>query len=167
MVLYSSPELSEDWFFKKMSDPSAEDIQSIVGFEFPGGNYLIEHWENFLLTECTGGELLPDGIVHPVALFHVPITGSGTSLKEMFALGKAASDFSINIESYDWEIFSPMYEDELYDVSGKVLSASRIQDSHGRNHDRIQFQFEIRDDDELISRTTITWLYARNARSTP
>ena len=144
-----------------MSEPSEKDMQSIVGFEFPGGNYLIEHWENFLLTECTGAGLLPDGLVHPVALFHVPITGSGTSLKEMFSLGKAISDFSINIESYDWEIFSPLIEDESYDVSGKVLSVNRIRDSDGRNHDRIQFQFEIKDADELISRTTITWLYAR------
>ena len=138
-----------------------DDIKSIVGYRFPGGRYLIEHWENFLLTECTGAEILPDNMVHPVALFHVPILGSGTSLKEMFALGKAASDFSINIESYDWEMFSPLYEDRLYDISGEVLSASRIEAADGGRHDRIQFQFEVRDGTELAARTIITWLYAR------
>jgi hypothetical protein len=105
----------------------------------------------------------PDGIVHPVALFHVPISGAGTSLKEMFALGKAASDFSINIESYDWEMFSPLYEDKLYDISGEVISANRIKDDRGRIHDRIQFQFEVKDDSDLVARTIITWLYARGA----
>ena len=52
----------------------------------------MEHWENFLLTECTGAQLLPNGIVHPIALFHVPITGAGTSIAEMFSLGQAESD---------------------------------------------------------------------------
>ena len=148
-----------------MSEVSEEDIQSIVGFRFPGGKYLIAHWENFLLTECTGAGQLPDGMVHPVALFHVPITGSGTSLKEMFALGKAASDFSINIESYDWEMFSALYEDRPYDISGEIISANRIKDARDRTHDRIQFQFEIKDGNELIARTIITWLYARDARA--
>ena len=32
------------------------------------------------VTECTGGEQLPDGLAHPVALFHMPILGAGTSI---------------------------------------------------------------------------------------
>ena len=55
-----------------MSIPSEESVKKIIGHEFPGGQYTIGHWENFLLTECTGAEALPDGIAHPVALFHVP-----------------------------------------------------------------------------------------------
>ena len=69
--------------------PPEAEIEALVGHQFPGGEYTIEHWENFLLTECTGGELLPDGMVHPVALFHVPILGANTSIAEMFALGQA------------------------------------------------------------------------------
>ena len=36
--------------------PSAAEIEALVGHEFPGGTYTIAHWENFLLTECTGSE---------------------------------------------------------------------------------------------------------------
>ena len=96
--------------------PSETEIEAIVGHEFPGGEYTIEHWENFLLTECTGGELLPDGMVHPVALFHVPILGANTSIAEMFELGQAESDFSIGIESYDWEMPKMLYEDVTYRI---------------------------------------------------
>jgi hypothetical protein len=32
--------------------PAKAEIESLVGHEFPGGEYTIEHWENFLLTEC-------------------------------------------------------------------------------------------------------------------
>ena len=143
--------------------PAESDINAIAGHQFPGGEYTIEHWENFLLTECTGAELLPNGIVHPVALFHVPILGSGTSIAEMFELGQAESDLSIMIESYDWEMFSPLKEDVSYSTSGSILSAQRCQNDQGQTYDRIQFCFEMHGPDTSLSaRTTITWHYTRN-----
>jgi hypothetical protein len=39
--------------------PVEADITRLAGHRFPGGFYTVAHWENFLLTECTGGELLP------------------------------------------------------------------------------------------------------------
>lgn len=142
--------------------PPVEEIRALVGHEFPGGSYTIEHWENFLLTECTGAELLPNGMVHPVALFHVPILGSNTSIAEMFALGQAESDFSIGIESYDWEMFAPLREDAAYQIGGRVTEADRREHDNGRVFDRIQFQFTVTaPDGELAARVTITWHYNR------
>jgi hypothetical protein len=144
------------------SPPTREAIQRLVGHEFPGGEYTIAHWENFLLTECTGGEPLPDGLAHPVALFHMPILGAGTSIAEMFALGEAESDFSIGIESYDWEIFGPLKEEVCYQISGRITEADR-KESPERTFDRIQFQFDLTDPDgSHVARTTITWHYRRN-----
>jgi hypothetical protein len=123
----------------------------------------MEHWENVLLTGCTGAELLPDGMMHPVALFHLPIRGSGTSIAEMFALGQAESDLSILIESYDWELFETLYEDCSYSVSGSITSAERCHNEQGQPYDRIQFCFEVyTPDNTLAARTTITWHYTRN-----
>ena len=144
--------------------PSVEAIQALVGHAFPGGKYTIAHWENFLLTECTGAEPLPGGIVHPVALFHVPILGAGTSIGEMFALGQAESDSSIGIESYDWEIRRPLKEDVEYTIRGKVTEADRRTSDRG-TWDRIQFRFDLADPDgEATASSTITWLYRRSAR---
>ena len=81
--------------------PPREEIEALAGHRFPGGDYTIRHWENFLLTECTGAELLPGGMAHPIALFHLPISGAGISIAGMFALGQAESDLSIMIESYE------------------------------------------------------------------
>lgn len=143
--------------------PPEAEIQAITGHRFAGGHYTIAHWENFLLTECTGAELMPDGIAHPVALFHVPIIGSGTSIAEMFALGQAESDLSITIESYDWEMFEPLREETRYAVSGSVVSAERCLDDKERIYDRIQFCFELHSPEQaLVARTTITWHYTRN-----
>jgi hypothetical protein len=143
--------------------PAEADIKALAGHQFPGGEYCIEHWENFLLTECTGAELLPGGIAHPVALFHVPILGSGTSIAEMFALGQAESDLSITIESYDWELFEALREQRTYQVSGSIISAQRCLDERERVYDRLQFCFEMANpDSSLAARTTITWHYTRN-----
>ena len=147
--------------------PTVEDIRALVGHRFPGGSYTIAHWENFLLTECTGAAPLPDGLAHPVALFHVPILGAGTSIKGMFALGQAESDFSIGIESYVWEIFQPLLEETPYRIAGEVAEADRCSGG-GRVFDRIAFRFEMFAPDEALSaRATITWHYRRSFERNP
>ena len=148
--------------------PPVEEIRALVGHEFPGGTYTVAHWENFLITECTGSEPLPDGLVHPVVLFHMPILGANTSIGGMFALGQAESDFSIGIESYDWEIERPLHEEVEYTVTGKVTEADRVQGPlrGGRRgaYDRIQFRFELREPGgEFAASSTITWTYRRSA----
>ncbi|MEK9870706.1 MAG: hypothetical protein VW831_13320 [Gammaproteobacteria bacterium] len=97
--------------------PAEAEIAALVGHQFPGGRYTIAHWENYLLTECTGAEPMPDDLAHPVALFHVPILGAGTSIAEMFTLGQAESGVSIGIESYDWEFLHPLREEQPYDIT--------------------------------------------------
>ena len=138
-------------------------IRALVGHRFPGGRYTIAHWENFLLTECTGAEPLPADLAHPVALFHMPILGAGTSIAEMFALGQAESDASIGIESYDWAFHQPLREELGYRVEGTITEADRLELTD-RTVDRIQFRFDLYDDsDAPAATTTITWHYRRSA----
>lgn len=142
--------------------PPEKEIEAIVGHQFTGGVYTIEHWENFLLTSCTGAKLLPDGMVHPVALFHVPILGANTTIAEMFALGQAESDFSIGIESYVWDMYQPLREDTPYTITAQVTEADRRTSDAGRLFDRIQFQFNLADPKgEPAARATITWTFGR------
>ena len=145
------------------SIPAETDIMRLTGHRFPGGFYTVAHWENYLLTECTGAELLPNGMVHPVVLFHLPIIGADTSIAEMFALGQAESDLSIMIESYDWEILQPLREEIRYRISGGITSAERCKNAQDKLYDRIQFCFEVHTPEEtLAARTTITWHYTRH-----
>ena len=143
--------------------PARDQIEALAGHRFAGGDYTVAHWENFLLTECTGATLMPGGMVHPIVLFHLPIVGAGTSIAEMFELGQAESDLSIMIESYDWEFFSPMREELPYQVEGGITSASRCQTDSGDTYDRIQFLFEVfAPDRDPVARSTITWHYTRD-----
>lgn len=144
--------------------PPVEEIRALVGHQFPGGRYTIAHWENFLLTECTGAEPLPDDYAHPVALFHMPILGANTSIAEMFALGQADSDSSIGIESYDWIFQKPLREELEYRVEAKITEADRVENGK-RTYDRIQFRFDLYDDvDEAAASTVVTWHYRRGPR---
>lgn len=142
--------------------PPAERIEALVGHRFPGGRYRVAHWENVLLRGCTGLDSPAGGLLHPVALFHVPIQGCGTSIAEMFALGEAESDLSILIESYDWEILAPLLEDVDYDIDGVIAGAERRRSDAGKLFDRVQFRFEMRANDRLCARSTITWHYTRD-----
>ncbi len=142
--------------------PAQAEIEALVGHRFPGGDYRIAHWENVLLTGCTGAELLPHGLAHPSCLFHLPIAGSGTSIAEMFALGQAESDLSIMIENYEWEFHQPLHEEIDYRVEGGIDSAERIQETD-REYDRIQFRFDITlTTGEPVARSLVTWHYTRN-----
>jgi len=147
----------------KQRVPEQAEIEAIAGHRFPGGTYSIAHWENFLLSQCTGADLLPGGMAHPIALFHLPIIGSGTSIAEMFALGQAESDLSIMIESYDWEFFCPLKEETRYAVQGGITSCQRCRNDQGDIYDRVQFCFEVNDPgNKLAARSTVTWHYTRN-----
>lgn len=144
-------------------NPSEEELRALIGYEFPGGKYTIEHWENFLFTDCCASDPLPDGIVHPAALFHVPILGAQTSLKEMFVLGHTNPDHpALRIESYDWELIQPIYEEVPYTVSGGIPEAERLKRDDGGTYDRIVYAFELHDlEGEIAARADIVWQFDR------
>jgi hypothetical protein len=137
------------------------DVRSLVGHRFPGGTYRIAHWENWLLTDCTGRAPLPDDLAHPVVLFHAPILGAGTSIAELFRFGDAAGPGSVGLESYDWEYFQPLREDVEYRVGGGIVEAERTTTPDGQIVDRVAFQIELHDVDELVARVTNRWKFRR------
>ena len=139
------------------------DLQALVGHRFPGGSYRIAHWENWLLTDCTGREPMPDDLAHPIVLFHAPILGANTSIAELFHLGQAAGAGSVGLESYDWEYFGVLREDLEYRVDGGIVEAERTMTETGAIVDRVAFRIELRDGDALVARVTNRWKFRRSA----
>ncbi len=138
-------------------------IKTLVGHEFPGGEYLIEHWENFLLTQSTGSKPMKNNFVHPVAFFHVPIYACNTTIEELYKFGHADSESSIMLESYECDMLHPLKEDVSYKGNGKITEAARLVGEDGKTYDRIQFSFELVDPvGELTARSVITWNYMRS-----
>lgn len=145
-----------------MSTVAEAEMLALVGHEFPGGVHRVEHWENYLLTDCTGREQLPDHLVHPVALFHIPIQGVGVSIAELFALGQVEGAGSVGLDGYDWEYFQPLREDVDYRFAGSVVEVERKQTPSGRDFDRFVFTIELFDgEDTLVARITNHWRLMR------
>lgn len=134
---------------------------ALIGHRFPGGSYRIEHWENFLLTDCTGADQLPGGLVHPIALFHVPILGVRTSITELFELGGAEGAGSVGLESYDWEYHEPLREGVEYRMEGGIIAVERLADQHGKPYHAVAFQIDLFDGDLHVARITNRWRFRR------
>lgn len=141
---------------------SEDELLALVGHRFPGGHYRIAHWENWLLTHCTGRAPLPEELAHPVVLFHAPILGAGTSISELFAIGGASGNAgSVGLESYDWEYFAALREEVEYRVDGGIVEAERTTTDSGAIVDRVAFQIELREGDVLCARVTNRWKFRR------
>ena len=141
---------------------SEAEMLALIGHRFPGGVRSIEHWENWLLTDCTGREQLPDHLVHPVALFHVPIQGAGTSIAELFALGQVDGAGSVGLDGYDWEYFQPLREDIPYRFAGGVIDVQRQLDERGNTYDRFVFSIDLATTDgKPAARITNHWRLRR------
>jgi hypothetical protein len=143
------------------------ELASLVGHRFPGGTYRVEHWENWLLTDCTGSDPLPHGIVHPIVLFHAPILGAGTSIGELFRLGGATgAGGSVGLLGYDWELFEPMIEDVTYRVDGGIVGAERRHGEHGAIADDVAFSITLHDVRQpaaaMTARITNRWRFRRS-----
>jgi acyl dehydratase len=142
------------------------ELAALVGHRFPGGTYRVAHWENWLLTDCTGREPMPHDLVHPIVLFHAPILGARTSITELFHLGGASgSSGSVGLLGYDWEYRQPIREDIDYRVDGGIVSAERHTSATGAIADHLAFSIDLSHDDELVARVTNRWAFRRT--STP
>lgn len=157
--------------------PRVEQLQALVGHRFPGGTYRVAHWENWLLTDCTGRSPLPDTLVHPIVLFHAPILGAGTSIAELFRLGGASgASGSVGLLGYDWEYLQPLREDVEYQVTGGIIAAERHTAPSGAIADRVAFQIELHEPDQtgrtgqpgpLVARVTNRWQFRRTTTHLP
>mgnify|MGYP006089895797 FL=1 len=140
---------------------SKEYVMGLLNHRFKGGKRTIEHWENFLLTDCTTFPQLPDGLVHPVALFHVPIQGVQTSIAELFDLGKVQGAGSVGLDKFDWEYFQPMKEETEYRCEGGVIDVERVETNPKKIYDRFVFSIELFDGEDLVARATSYWRLRR------
>jgi hypothetical protein len=146
-----------------LSVPSDEEIAALVGHRFAGGVRKVEHWENWLLTDCTQRPPMSGGHLHPVVLFHVPIQAASTSIGEIFALCGGGPAGSVTLLSYEWEFLAAISEDVVYRGDGGIVSAERFRNGDGQvTHDDIAFVIELTDPDAtIVARVTTRWRFLR------
>ena len=125
--------------------PAETAMRALVGHRFPGGRYRVEHWENFLLSEATGIQPLPDGLAHPAHLFHVAINGVGTSITQLFQLAEAGPGTQVSPDYYDWRIKQPLREDESYSLAGGITDFTRSVREGSPTRDSFLYEIDLDD----------------------
>ncbi len=143
--------------------PTDEEIAALVGHRFAGGERKVEHWENWLLTDCTQRPPMSGGRLHPVVLFHVPIQAASTSIGEIFSICGGGAAGSVTLLGYEWDFLAPLIEDVVYRGDGGIVDANRCRDSSGVIlHDDICFVIELLDPtDRTVARVTTRWRFLR------
>jgi hypothetical protein len=145
--------------------PAEAEMQALVGYRFPGGTYRIEHWENFLFSEATGIDPLPERLAHPAHLFHVAINGVGTSITELFRLAESAPGAPVSIDYYDWRIHEPLRENEIYSLNGGITGFERTARDGAPTFDSFTYEIAL---DHLggarVAEVAFRWHFWRLAR---
>ena len=141
----------------------APQPDTLLGATFPGGRIRLASWENYLLTDCTTADQLPDGLAHPAALFHLPILGSGIDIATLFAWCGAEGPGSVGLDGYDWEYFQPLQVETDYDVTGSIVQWERLTDDAGAPYDAMAFRIELVDvaTGEPVAQVTNSWRFRR------
>jgi hypothetical protein len=141
-------------------------MRTLVGHRFPGGTYRIERWENFLLSEATGVDPLPDRLAHPAHLFHVAINGVGTSIGELFQLADAGPDPLVSIDYYDWRIHQPLLEGETYSLSGGIADFTRSRRDGSPTRDSFSYAIDLYDaSGARVAEVAFRWHFWRVTRA--
>ena len=70
---------------------------------------------------------LPDGLVHPAALFHVTVAGGGLGIGEIFALFRAESDEAIRGGEFHWRFDDRCARTRPTTRAGEVIAVERKQ----------------------------------------
>ena len=145
--------------------PDESRMRALVGHRFPGGTYGIEHWENFLLSEATGVEPLPERLVHPAHLFHVAINGVGHQHQRAVSARSVRPRRSpVSIDYYDWRVQTPLREDEPYTLAGGITGFVREPAPREGGVTRDAFVYEIALDDAAGARVAdvaFRWFFWR------
>jgi hypothetical protein len=143
--------------------PNLEKMAGLVGHRFPGGEYRIEHWENFLLSDATGVAPLPNALAHPAHLFHVPISGAGMTIGDLFRLADADRAAPVSIDYYDWKIVTPLREAETYQLDGGITAHDRRDGvDGGPTVDSFTYEIDVSDTDgDLVAHVAFRWHYWR------
>lgn len=124
---------------------SIEDLQAVIGRQFPGGPYTIEPWRAWLTQDAmvapTGGEF-----AHPAFVFMAATGAMGMSWDDLFAwFGAVAADGPM-FGDCKMAIEQPLRVGATYRVSGQIVSAERKTGKQLGQFDLVGYVLELHDE---------------------
>ena len=140
-----------------------ETMQALIGWQFPGGKFTIEGWENFLMYDVTLGEAPRHGLGHPIYAFHAPLAGMGLTYEEFFDVCHAETPDRIRAGEYDFVYNEPLREGVEYTISGEIEHVERKRGNRAGLFDLVKFRLDMTDPEGTVACSAgNSWIFLRS-----
>ena len=144
--------------------PTVEELEALVGWQFPGGVYAVEPWRVWLTNDVIGASQRADGVAHPMFCYYAAMAGLGISINEMFTLCYASADDGPMFGECDIQQMRPLEIGATYTVRGEITSAVRKQGARTGTFDIVAFRLEvIAPDGEVSSVVSNSFVFPRRS----
>jgi hypothetical protein len=122
-----------------------EELDALVGTQFPGGTYTVEPYLTWLTCDCVlAPELAAIGAAHPLLVYMAGQAGIGLSLAELFTLCSATSEDGPMLGEWGMEVNRPIQVGAEYTVVGGIAGVVRKTGKKTGVFDVVRFELELR-----------------------
>jgi hypothetical protein len=130
---------------------SEQDLQALVGREFPGGCYLIQPFEDWLLRDAIGAPPSERESAHPLYAFIATLGGMGLSVDDLLhTCGSSAEEGPLHGECI-LDLVEPLRSGVEYAVSGRITDVRRKTGRAAGAFDLVTFLLEMRTPDGAVA----------------
>ena len=140
---------------------SEEDLISKVGYQLPGGKYLLEPYKNWLTNDAVGAPNASSELAHPMFCYYAALTTMGISLEEFFAVFGSSSDAGVMFGEAEIDLRRALTPGSTYTVSGQVTGAKRKNSRKLGIFDLVDFELALHDGDELVGVSRNSFIFPR------
>jgi hypothetical protein len=142
---------------------SEAELESIVGRAFPGGQYTVEPYVDWLVHDVVESSHRGD-VAHPIFGFIASLRGKGMSLDELFEICGATAADGPMFGEHETELLRPLEVGETYAVSGEFVSAVRKQGRKTGVFDIVGFRLTLTDSEGRAAATAFnSFVFPRRA----
>lgn len=138
------------------------EMEALVGWRFPGGEFTIEPWENFLLHDITLAPPPRHGFGNPIYAFHGPLAGMGITYQDFFDVCHAETPDRIRAGEYDFVYNEPLREGVTYTISGEIEHVERKRGARAGLFDLVRFRLDMTDPNGVLAcAARNSWIFLR------
>lgn len=140
---------------------SEEKLKSRVGYQLPGGEYLLEPYKNWLTNDVVGAPNDQDAFAHPMFCYYAALNTMGISLEELFALFDATSADGVMFGEAEIDIKKPLTPGSTYSISGQVTGVQRKNSKKLGIFDLVDFELSLHEGKELVGVSRNSFVFPR------
>jgi hypothetical protein len=137
------------------------DLKKLIGYQFPGGSYTIEHYRNWLVNDVVGAEQRDDRLAHPMFCYFAALASMGLSLGDLFSLAGASADDGVMFGEAEIEIRRPLRVGETFEVSGEIITVDRKEGRKTGVFDVVGFELRLAEDGAVVGVSRNSFVFPR------